>query len=147
MTWTLCLLISVLGEPLSDTLSRRPLYSRREACVLQGFAGERFQLGNIPRDITSRSCGPLLRPGYKNLLLDSHSILLVKRLSLGKKCIFSFSKCALNESKVTINTFIILQKISISHKCCLFELSVHQLLVQVFLTHEHCSKSVYCYDF
>ncbi len=37
-----------------------------------------------------------------------------------------FSKDAFNLSKVMIKTFIMLQKISISDKCCSSELSVHQ---------------------
>ncbi len=31
----------------------------------------------------------------------------------------------LNRSKVAVKTFIMLQKISISNKCCSFELSIH----------------------
>ncbi len=38
---------------------------------------------------------------------------------------FLFSKNALNWLKVTVKTFIMLQKISISNKCCSFELSIH----------------------
>ncbi len=34
-------------------------------------------------------------------------------------------KDALNQSKVTVKTFIMLQKIPISNKCCSFELSIH----------------------
>ncbi len=36
-----------------------------------------------------------------------------------------FIKDALNQSKVTVKTFIMLQKISILNKCCSFELSIH----------------------
>ncbi len=39
-----------------------------------------------------------------------------------KKIIFIFSKDALNASKVTVKTFIMLQKLSISKQCC----SLHQ---------------------
>ncbi len=42
------------------------------------------------------------------------------------KLILLFSKDALNWSKVMIKTFIMLQIISISDKCCSSELSIHQ---------------------
>ncbi len=37
----------------------------------------------------------------------------------------NFNKDALNESEVTVKTFIMLQKISVSNKRCSFELSIH----------------------
>jgi len=37
-----------------------------------------------------------------------------------------FRKHAFNYSKVTENTFIMLQKVSFVNKCCSFELSIHQ---------------------
>ncbi len=46
-----------------------------------------------------------------------------------KKLIFSFSKHALNWLKVTVKTFII-NKISLSNKCCSFELSIHQKILK-----------------
>ncbi len=39
--------------------------------------------------------------------------------------ILLFNKDALYESKVTVNTFIMLQKIYISNKCCSFVFSIH----------------------
>ncbi len=42
------------------------------------------------------------------------------------KLILLFSKDALNRSKVMIKTFIMLQNIYISDKCCSSELSIHQ---------------------
>ncbi len=42
-----------------------------------------------------------------------------------KKIILLFSIDALNGSKVTVKIFIILQKISISNKCCSIKLSTH----------------------
>ncbi len=45
---------------------------------------------------------------------------------LRNKLILLFIKDALNWSKVMINTFIMLQKISISDKCCSSELCIHQ---------------------
>ncbi|MDN8907574.1 hypothetical protein Q0O77_14770, partial [Staphylococcus aureus] len=33
-------------------------------------------------------------------------------------------------AKVTVKTFIMLQKISISNKCCSFELSIHQRILK-----------------
>jgi len=33
-------------------------------------------------------------------------------------------------TKVTVNTFIMLQKISILNKCCSFELSIHQIILK-----------------
>ncbi len=41
------------------------------------------------------------------------------------KLILLFSNDALNSSKVTAKTFITLQKISISNKCCSFEIFIH----------------------
>ncbi len=75
-------------------------------------------------------------------------IFLGKKLS---KLILLFSKNALNWSKVMIKTFIMLQIISISDKCCSSELSIHQrnlkkfysavfnIIINVFLS----SKSEY----
>ncbi len=37
---------------------------------------------------------------------------------------------ALNWLKVTVKSFTLLQKISISNKCCSFELSIHQIIVE-----------------
>ncbi len=53
-----------------------------------------------------------------------------KCLVLFKKLMFLFRKDALNWSKVTIKTNIMLQKISISNKCCCFELSIHQRITE-----------------
>ncbi len=47
-----------------------------------------------------------------------------------KRLILFFSKDALNLSKVTVNTFIMLQKISILNKCCSFELAIHQRILE-----------------
>jgi len=33
---------------------------------------------------------------------------------------------------VTVNTFIMLQKVSMSNKCCSFELSVHQRILEKY---------------
>ncbi len=41
----------------------------------------------------------------------------------------------LNWSKVTAKTFIILQKIYISNKCCYFELVIHQRILKIKLHH------------
>ncbi len=50
----------------------------------------------------------------------------------GGRLILLFSKDALNWSKVMIKTFIMLQKISISDKCCSSELSIHQRNLKKF---------------
>ncbi len=49
----------------------------------------------------------------------------VKMWKKSKKLILLFIKDALKWEKVTVKTFIMLQKISISNKCCSFELSIH----------------------
>ncbi len=46
-----------------------------------------------------------------------------QKFGVRKKLILLFIKEALNWSKVTAKTFIMLEKISISNKCCSFELS------------------------
>ncbi len=46
------------------------------------------------------------------------------------KVIPLFSKHAFNWSKVTVKTFIMLQKIFILNKCCSFELSIHQRILK-----------------
>ncbi len=60
-------------------------------------------------------------------VLYYHSKVWVKQAFKKKKKEIQllFSKDALNWSKVTVKIFIILQKISISNKCCSFELSIH----------------------
>lgn len=47
---------------------------------------------------------------------------------------FLFSKDALNLSKVTVNTFIVLQKKSISSKCRSFEFYIHQRIMKKIIT-------------
>ncbi len=47
-----------------------------------------------------------------------------------KKSILLFSKDTLNCSKVTVKTFIMLQKISVSNKCCSLELSINQRILK-----------------
>ncbi len=42
-----------------------------------------------------------------------------------RKFMLLFSKDSLNGSKVSVKTFIMLPNISISNKCCSFELSIH----------------------
>ncbi len=54
------------------------------------------------------------------IVLFTYRYITVK--SLGLAWFFSNSKVALNWSKVTVKTFILLQKITISNKCCSFEL-------------------------
>ncbi len=48
---------------------------------------------------------------------------------------FLFSKDALNWSKVTVKTFIMFKKISVSNKCCFFELSIHQRVLKNKMHH------------
>ncbi len=47
-----------------------------------------------------------------------------------KKLIHLFCKDALHWSKVPVKTFIMLQKTSISNKCCYFEFSIHQRILK-----------------
>ncbi len=47
-----------------------------------------------------------------------------------KTIVLLFIKDALNCSKVTVMTFIMLQKISISNKCCSLERSIHQRILK-----------------
>ncbi len=49
-----------------------------------------------------------------------------------KKLTLLLIKDALNWSKVTVKTLKMLQKISVSNKCCSFELSINQIIVKKF---------------
>ncbi len=64
-----------------------------------------------------------------NRLMFYYFIFWGKKLS---KLILLFSKDALNWSKVMIKTFIMLQIIYISDKCCSSELSIHQRNLKKF---------------
>jgi len=44
--------------------------------------------------------------------------------------IIIFSKDVINWSKVTVYTFLMLQKLSLSYKCCSFELCIHQIILK-----------------
>ncbi len=43
----------------------------------------------------------------------------------------TFSKEALNKSKVRVKVFIMFQKLSILNKCCSFGLSIHQRILKI----------------
>ncbi len=54
------------------------------------------------------------------------------RIYFLKKLIILFSNGCITLIKVTVKTFIMLQKIYILNKCCSFELSIHQrILIQL----------------
>ncbi len=55
-----------------------------------------------------------------------------ERFYLLKKWMLSFIKDAWNWSKVTVNTFVMFLKISISNKSCSFDLSIHQWILKIF---------------
>ncbi len=51
-----------------------------------------------------------------------------------------FSKDTFNWSKMTVNTFIIVQKISISNKCCSFKLLIHR---RIRFTQKHSAAQLF----
>ncbi len=62
--------------------------------------------------------------GRCNLFLHYLIYTAVQKFVVSKIC-FPFSKNTLNLSNVIVNILIMLQKISISNKCCSFKYSIH----------------------
>ncbi len=58
-------------------------------------------------------------------ILYKHTLPFKSMGSVRLFVILSFSKDTLDESKVTVNTFLMLKKIYISYKCCSFILSTN----------------------
>ncbi len=64
------------------------------------------------------------------IFVHCHSKVWGQQISSLRKLILLFSKDTLNLSNVTLKTYNMLQKISISNKCCLFVRSIYQRILK-----------------
>ncbi len=94
-------------------------FLRLERKFLTAFFWRIFIWYKVGSDIPSRNASI-----WRNFVITNYTT--VQKSVFFKEIILLFSKGALYWLKVTVKTFVMLQKISISNKCCTFELSIHR---------------------